>query len=94
MLFLLKCLFFLAIVFLAIGIRDGERGKEARGRGGAHPAALTPVEDARASITTFAGRATDGLTEAVRDHCLQHPLDCLHAAERLQAAKAEASGKH
>lgn len=91
MLFLLKCLFFLAIVFIAIGMRDGDRLKEARGRGGAHPtAALTPIEDARATVASLAGRASDGLTDAVRDHCLQHPLDCLHAADRLQSARAEA----
>lgn len=90
MLILLKCLIFLGIVLVAISLRDS--GPSAgRARVAAHPASSTRrVDEARSAIAGLADRAVDGLTEAARDHCLSHPLDCLHAAERLQGAKSAA----
>lgn len=91
MLILLKCLFFLGIVFVALSLRDS--GPSAgRPRVAAQATASTRrVDEARSAIAGLADRAVDGLTEAARDHCLSHPLECLHAAERLQGGKTEAA---
>jgi hypothetical protein len=90
-LILLKCLFFLGIVFVALSLRDS--GPSAgRPRVAAQATASTRrVDEARSAIAGLADRAVDGLTEAARDHCLSHPLECLHAAERLQGGKTEAA---
>ncbi|MBY6241607.1 hypothetical protein [Methylosinus sp. Sm6] len=98
MLFLLKCMIFLGIVLLAIAAREGgERDAHVAGRsparGGGASEAAASLGAARAAISDIAGRAADQaagrVAEAARDHCLAHPLDCLRAAEKLQAAKIE-----
>jgi hypothetical protein len=89
-LILLKCLFFLGIVFVALSFRDSGTSS-GRPRLAGQATASRRVDEARSAMAGLADRAVDGLTEAARDHCLSHPLDCLHAAERLQGGKTEAA---
>jgi hypothetical protein len=94
-LFLLKCVIVLGLVLLAIAAREGE-GRDPRSRAAGRPPAplssgevAATVGAARAAFSNVADRAAGRVAEAARDHCLAHPLDCLHAAEKLQGAKTD-----
>jgi hypothetical protein len=95
-LILLKCMIFLGIVLIAIAAREGgrdERPPRLAARPAARPGASTEtsaaIGAARTALSNVADQAVGRAAEAAREHCLAHPLDCLRAAEKLQAVKAE-----
>ncbi len=80
--FLLKCLFWLGLVFALLPWPQGDGRGAAGRRNGAeskaiakpkHPAAPAPG-DALAAVTQA---ATDRLAAAAKEQCLAHPGDCL-----------------
>lgn len=104
--FLVKCCFWLAVVFLAIGGRgaappDAEpHAQVAKPREREAPI-RSPPSVAQKSQSASVGRGGDLLSDladqaaaklagAARDQCLAHPVDCLHTVERLGQAAAKA----
>lgn len=96
MLFLVKCIFWLGVVFLAIGGRGVEpAGVERASVTKAREKEAVPTRSQSAAAGrgdgTLADQAAAKLASAARDQCLAHPVDCLIAAGRfgLGPAKAE-----
>lgn len=99
--FLVKCVFWLGLVFLAIG---GRAVEPPHAEPGARAVAAKPREkttipaadrsagaDRKDGLSALADQAFAKLADTARDQCLAHPLDCLLAAERfgLSPAKSE-----
>lgn len=97
MFFLFKCLFWLLIVFVAIGVREPPGGVEPKQpeRAAVHPPlppkrpAPSPTERAGGALSELADQATAKFMDVARGECLAHPLDCLRAAERFGRGTAE-----
>lgn len=97
MLFLLKCFFCLAVVWLALqssagapppGRSDAAVAQDARRHAAAHaqPARRASASEAVASAQALAREGADALAEAARARCLAAPRDCVAAAAKLQDA--------
>jgi hypothetical protein len=90
--FVLKCVFWLAIVLVAIGGARAPLPESRSERAVAakaplppkRPAPETPRPDERARLSEMADTAAAEIAGAARDHCLAHPLDCLRAAQWLR----------
>jgi hypothetical protein len=98
--FLFKTLFFLSLVFLVV-MRDAERRPAPRERAAAaHLSAAapakpraaaetsSPIAAARDALADLAEEAAGKIAAVARDHCMEHPLDCLQAAEKISRATA------
>lgn len=97
MFFLLRCVFWLAIVLLAIGERgaapvavdSGERVPAAKSSGREAPPRSRGASAARGdALSGLADQAKAKLIGAARDQCLAHPMDCLETLEQVGRAAA------
>lgn len=99
MLLVVKCIFWLGLVFFLIGGRGAEPPsvgparasvKEARDNRAAPTKGQSAAGGRGGALSALADQAAEKLAGAARDQCLAHPVDCLLAAERFGLGPLEA----
>jgi hypothetical protein len=84
--FLLKCAFFLGLVFLAM---TWSRQEDASAIPRPRPANMSKGAPSSDNVfSTLSRAATDQLTAAARRRCLERPRDCLDALDVLRSGAA------